>query len=1287
MTVTALPVPRRSNARVLAGPGDLVDALGIPFSEQQLEAITAPLEPGVIIAGAGSGKTTVMAARVVWLVGTGAVRPEEVLGLTFTRKAAAELSARVRTALLSAGVVDERGVDEAGEQLIMTYDAFAARLVAEHGLRIGVDADATMITGATRFRLASRVVRSAAGPFEHLSRLRPDTVAERVLKLDADLASHLVDPARLDRHARANRIGFASAPPNQRGNTYAEVKKALAATDERLELASLVRDYQQLKSRLGVIEFADQMAIAARLAVEVPEVSDQLRSAFGVVLLDEYQDTSAAQAIMLRGLFSGHAPLTGRGHPVTAVGDPFQAIYGWRGAAASNILQFADQFRRRDDTPAARFSLTVNRRSGPRILDVANRLAGPLRVEVSERLAALVGPDPSGRPDLDPLRAPDGTRPGQVRAATFDTWAEEVTWIADRIVADRGTDAPRWSDIAVLTRRNADIGAIYAELTARDVPTEIVGLGGLLSLPEVMDVTATLRLIDDVTANPELVRLLTGPRWRIGPRDLALLGRRARQLAEHDHGRPSGARPGSRSADEDRSILGALEEAVADVDPTEVVSLLDALEHPVDPEQEAAGEGSSGGFSAEALTRFAALAAELAQLRRHAEEPLLDLCRRVITVLGLDVELTATTEYARTRRRDQLGAFLDAVADYVDVDGQASLSGLLAYLRAESEQGAGLEQALPTAEDSVKLLTVHKAKGLEWEVVYLPALMQGTFPSDRVSDNWVSSAAVLPADLRGDAGSIPQLEDHTGAAVKTYTQRLREQQLLAEDRLAYVAVTRARSVLVGTGHTWRVEAVRPRVPSNYLKAIIAAAREQDQLLAEAGPVADANPLEVETPPTPWPQPLDPDGWQRRQDAAQRVRLARRRFAVSGRYDPPAAEAPDQLRLDEEEQVAAWDADIDQLLGEARAARRGRRSVELPGTLSATNLLRLRTDPGRYAAELARPMPRRPSTAARFGTRFHQWVEQHLGSPDVQPSLIDPDDSTDRTELDAATEGEFAELCTTFAAGPFGSARPFGLEIPFSVLIAGRVVRGRIDAVYRAGPDGSLPGDDRLDLTTRAGPSDTRAEPSGTRAEPVEAPTSTAGTRAEPSGTRAEPSGTRAEPVEAQASSGPQHAEPSRTRAEPVEAPTSTAGTRAEPPGTRAEPVEAPASSGTTQPEPSGARAEPVEALASGEPTHAESSGTAAEPVEAPTAAPGPGAPPYRYRIVDWKTAPGDGPGDRADPWQLALYRLAWAELSGVGPEEVDAVFYFVGSDTVVRPPRLADRAAVEAALRAVPLAD
>ncbi len=308
------------------------------------------------------------------------------------------------------------------------------------------------------------------------------------------------------------------------------------------------------------------------------------------------------------------------------------------------------------------------------------------------------------------------------------------------------------------------------------------------------------------------------------------------------------------------------------------------------------------------------------------------------------------------------------------MDGDASLSGLLAYLQAEIEQGTGLEQAVPSDREAVKLLTVHKAKGLEWEAVFLPALMKGIFPSDRVTDNWVTNPAVLPADLRGDAGSIPQLADTSNAGLTAYKRELVEQQLLAEDRLAYVAATRAKQLLVGTGHTWRADLSNARTSSDYLRAIIAEAREQDQLLAEAGPPGAQNPLVVEAAPRPWPQPLDPDALARRHDAALAVERARRRFVETGSYDDPEA-IP--LLLDGEDVVAGWDADLDRLLAEAAESRAGIARIRLPAQLSTTAVLRLREDPEGYAAELARPMPRQPSRAARFGTRFHLWVERYF----------------------------------------------------------------------------------------------------------------------------------------------------------------------------------------------------------------------------------------------------------------------------------------------------------------------
>lgn len=1002
-SVTSLAAWRTARRETpLRTADDLIAAIGVPFSDEQLAAITAPLEPTVVIAGAGSGKTTVMAARVVWLVGTGQVRPSQVLGLTFTRKAAAELAHRIREALVSSGVLSANGVDDEGEQVILTYDSFASRLVSEHGLWLGYETDPAMITGAARYRLASRVVATAAGPFDELSRLRPESVTERVLALDSQLQSHLVDDAQLDEQARAFVLELANAP-TYRGNVYQSVKRAEAAARERLELASLVRSYQELKRQSGYVEFSDQMAAAARIATRVGPVAQQLREQYEVVLLDEYQDTSAAQALLLKGLFSGPDAGRGMGHPVTAVGDPFQAIYGWRGAAASNILAFPEDFPLADGSPATVLPLTINRRSGARILDVANHLAAPLRADetISYDLGQRL------------LRAPDGTPAGRVETAAFSTWPEEVDWVVDRVVAAHTDgDVASWNQVAVLARRNADIGAIYGALLDRDVPAEIVGLGGLLTLPEVADVVSTLRLVDDVSANPDLVRILTGPRWSIGPGDLELLGRRAKEIAR---GQTSFMRGGSLEQD--------LEAALSDTDPSESVSLAEALtdlgEVPVSPE---------------ARARFAALGAELAMLRRHATEPVGDLVRRVVSTLGVDVELVAARGPGATA---QLGAFLDAVADFTAVDSDATVRGLLGFLDAELDHGTGLDQALPSQADSVKLLTIHRAKGLEWDMVVLPALCDKTFPSDRVTDNWVRAAHALPAELRGDAGSIPQLEDASDQGFKAYDAALRAENRRSEDRLAYVAVTRARRLLVASTHGWRPGDVNRREPSPYFLT----------LDGDPTPVyeASANPLAVSTEAVPWPAPVDPDLVARRRSAASLVTRLRvgspEREGAVHEVEALVSAASSEVA----ERLASWETDVTALLDEAHRQHVRVVDVPMPESLTASEVMLAVSSPQDLAARLARPMPRPPSQSARFGTRFHEWVLRHYAAP----VLIDPDELLDIE--DDTPDADLREMCRAFAAGRFGEVVPAACEFPFSLLVGTEVVRGRIDAVYGPGP--------------------------------------------------------------------------------------------------------------------------------------------------------------------------------------------------------------------------------------------
>ncbi|MFJ7202243.1 UvrD-helicase domain-containing protein [Streptomyces sp. NPDC098789] len=1106
---------------VLTDPEQLKQLLGIPFTPEQLACVTAPPAPQVIVAGAGSGKTTVMAARVVWLVGTGTVAPEQVLGLTFTNKAAGELAERVRTALARAGISDpdpSPADDTAGgEPRISTYHSFAGQLLKDHGMRIGLEPSSRLLADATRFQLAARVLREAPGPYPSLTKSLPDLVSD-LLALDSELSEHLVDPAGLRAHDTALLDALADV---KLGNE--DLRKVPEAARGRLELLELVGRYRAAKASRDLLDFSDQIARSAQLATTRPEVGALLREEFRVVLLDEYQDTSVAQRLLLSGLFGKASPRDGvpgegTGHAVTAVGDPCQAIYGWRGASVANLDDFPEHFPHADGTPATRLSLSENRRSGGRLLDLANDLAAPLR-SLHEGVEAL-------RP------APGAERDGFVRCALLETHAQELEWLADSI-AHLVRTGKEPGEIAVLCRSAGDFAAIQGALVARDVPVEVVGLSGLLHLPEVADLVAVCEVLQDPGANAALVRLLIGPRWRIGARDLALLGQRARLLV---------ARAPAAGDDADQRLAAAVE----GVDPAEVVSLADALETFLGdaPQQDALP------FSAEARVRFAHLAQELRDLRRALSDPLMDVLHRVLAATGLDVELSASPHALAARRRETLSGFMDVAAGFAALDGEATLLAFLAYLRTAAQYEKGLDQALPGGENTVKVLTAHKSKGLEWDVVAVPGLYAGAFPSERSREAWTSYAKVLPHSLRGDAETLPADPEWTAAGLKDFKAQLRAHQSTEELRLGYVTFTRPRSLLLGSGHWWGPTQKRRRGPSSFLTALYdhcAAGFGEIEAWAEEPEPDAVNPAldTADAPDRSWPLPLDPDSLALRRRAAALVasylaappapepapapqddylwppdceepwdeeeppwdddapdpappafeeRGPGRSPETSGPISAPLGhpDAPDPAPPAFEEQgpgrspeapqgprpaptpapepaapqgprptpeetrtLASWDRDLDALEGELRRSRAAVRDVQLPATLSASQLLRLAADEEGFVRDLARPLPKPPQPAARQGTRFHAWVESRFDDlPLPLLDVLDPVTELPGSDQEVADERDLDALKAAFERSPYAERTPYRMEVPVQFTLAGRVVRGRIDAVYR-NDDGSF----------------------------------------------------------------------------------------------------------------------------------------------------------------------------------------------------------------------------------------
>jgi DNA helicase-2/ATP-dependent DNA helicase PcrA len=1020
-------------------PHALATALGLPPpTDEQAAVISAPARPALVVAGAGAGKTETMAARVVWLVATGAVLPEQVLGLTFTRKAAQQLGARVRSRLrrlAGSRLLDEldpsgarRAALIAGEPTVATYHAYAGRLVGEHALRLPAEPAARLLGETASWQLAHRVVSTWAAELN--VDVMPATVTNWLLALAGELGEHLVEPA--DVRAQAERLAAAleAAPrgKGQRPEPSQTYQRWIGAQRRRVALLPLVEAFVARKRAERAVDFADQLAIAARVADAHPEVGAAERATYRAVLLDEYQDTGHAQRVLLRALFGTRPgdPVRSDGPTVTAVGDPCQSIYGWRGASAGNLTRFRTDFPAPDDAdgsvPADQYGLLTSFRNPPEVLRLANTASTSLR-----RAGVAVGE----------LRPGPNVSEGDVRVALLPDVAIEIGWMADAIAEQwRREGAPPTS--AVLVRRRADMDAIAEALRARGLPVEVVGLGGLLDTPEVRDLVSALRLVADPLAGPAAVRLLTGARWRLGVADLAMLWARARELVP-----PSPPRNEQRSPTE--LALGALPGEQA-----EQAGLLDALDDP----------GPASAYSPDGFARITRLARELGWLRSRANAPLTDLVADVERLLLLDAETAARPGPVG---RAHLDAFADVVADFAAGAQVATLPALLDYLLTAEQAEDGLTPGeVEVAPDRVQVLTVHAAKGLEWEVVAVPHLVAQVFPGRKISGTWLTSPAELPVALRGDVLDLPALSLPEGGdrralenAVKAHSEALDERRLVEERRLFYVALTRSERVLLLSGHRWPAAGEKPRLPSEFL--VEAAEEHGAEIWADEPAPDEVNPATLEQPTAQWP--ADPLG-ARSADVRGGAELVR--AAVRARIDAHDARAASadpgsQLPLldmepppePEEEDPEGWAADVDVLLAE-RAAARARPAVELPSQLTVSRLVELAADPAGLATRLRRPLPLPPNPHARRGTAFHAWLEQRFGAA----QLLDLDELPGAADEGAAHDDALTALQEAFLASDWADRRPIEAEVPFETVIAGIGVRGRMDAVF-ADPDGGF----------------------------------------------------------------------------------------------------------------------------------------------------------------------------------------------------------------------------------------
>ena len=683
--LTAPSRPRRPHLRIQ--PPLLAD-----LTARQRKAVTHEAGPLLIVAGAGTGKTTVITRRIAWLIAEKRALPSEILALTFTDRAALEMVERVDR-LVPYGQTDAA---------ISTFHAFGDRLLREHALEAGLSDRSTVLSRAEQiillrehlFELPLDRYRPLGDPTRFLSALV--TLIGRLRDEDITPATYLAAAAELQRRA-------VDAPED--GPLFEEAAR-------HAELAAAYDAYERLMRTTDRLDFGDQVGLALRLLRDHPGVLDEERVRYRHILVDEFQDTNHAQWEIVRLLAEQHGN-------VTVVGDDDQSIYRFRGAALGNILGFRDAYPK-----ATSVVLVDNYRRRQPILDAAHRL---IKHNDPDRLEAREGLDKRLRGRLRFDRPePVG---GPLELLAFATGSDEADAVSDRIDASIRSGR-RAGDHAILVRGNRDADLYLRALNMARIPWRFSGTAGLYRQPEVRVLISFLRALNDLDDSVSLYDLATSEIFGLSASDVTLALTNARRRRS--------------------SLAVALADAVADPERSpfglRAIEVVQRLLGSLEAHRAMSTEKSSG----ELLYHFITASGWLARLahegRETGEERLANVARffEIVRRQG---------SLLRDDRLPFLVAQLDTLIETGDDPSTADVD--------------------PDEGDAVHVLTYHKAKGLEFGVVFMVGLVDDRFPGRERRD-----ALELPGALVSGPG--PDADQHVAE----------------ERRLFYVGMTRAREELV-----------------------------------------------------------------------------------------------------------------------------------------------------------------------------------------------------------------------------------------------------------------------------------------------------------------------------------------------------------------------------------------------------------------------------------------------------------------------------------------------------------
>ena len=964
------------------------------LAQEKIDAIeNAPLDsPALVVAGAGSGKTELLAVRVLWLVANGYTRPEQILGLTFTRKAATELSKRIFEALLKLRETNywpESLEYEFVAPTISTYNAFSNQIFRDNCLALGYESESSLLSEAAAFQLAREVcVRygsDVSGSVSDLE-LNLDSLVQKVLELSQALSDNGQDALTVRDvvEATASHIGSlpkrVGEPVDSRFTYIDELVEGLKPTPL---IAELAERFQQEKKSRSLVDYSDQVALAYRAVSENTAAALLIQENFTAVLLDEYQDTSVLQTKLLSRLFANSS--------VFAVGDPNQSIYGWRGASSSNLDQFGLDFG-----SVKSFSLKTSWRNPTKVLEMANRISLPL-----QQPASYEGRSGQNQHVL-PVKLV--AKADAIEGATDFAFEQTIEDEANVVASWLKPAAAEGKKCAVLMRKRSSMALFVEKLQAQGIEVEVVGLGGLLELPEIVDLVCALKVVQRADSGSELIRLLTGARWRLGVKDIDRLFVMARKLS------------------------GPRQEGVF----REEFTIVEALDLVLNSKLDMLSE-----FSAQTLKRLQEAATLFRNLRSATALPLTDFVRLCAEELWLDIELRSNPKLANPVA--QLNSFYEIVSGFGSSSASALLGQFLNWLEyATKKERFEIPRVTPGA-GVVQVLTIHAAKGLEWDFVAIPNLVEDDFPSKpRSVSGWLSGAE-LPFPLRGDSSSLPVFDFHHAsiqtelkAAYDLFKAENKEHQLREEFRLIYVAITRAREGLLLSGSYWKPANSGPRKPSRFLIELAEASFQFPDL------VSAENPLDLSPREKIWP--LEPIGEKHSKVVA----------AAAAQVEHALAKLD---RLGEEDMnSSSIQQEIDLLLKEQDDRLQRLTQVDLPVRIPASKFKEFISDLPAQAARYLRPVPAEPYRATKKGTVFHSWVEDFINS-----------------EVDQAPE-QIQELTEIFKNSRFHNQTPADVEVEINLTRGVNTFVCKLDAVFKVGQRFEI-----VDWKTGSAPKDKKSE--------------------------------------------------------------------------------------------------------------------------------------------------------------------------------------------------------------------